>query len=236
MRRLLLPLARRASDATLMARALARRDGTFTLPPQAGRPPDPVLAVAPHPDDEAIGCGGTLALAAAPAVVFLTADSLRRAEAEASVERLGAGRVDFLGLRDGALADDVEDGAAELARIVREVAPACVLVPYPLDRHPDHNAAARLVARSLEGIETRIWCYEVWSPLDPNRLVDITAVAGAKREAIGLHASQCAGLPYADAALGLARYRSLLLPGAQYAEAFLECSHAELAALGGSLR
>jgi N-acetylglucosamine malate deacetylase 1 len=99
-----------------------------------------------------------------------------------------------------------------------------LLVPWPLESQRDHAAAARLAARVVARMGSlAIWCYEVWSPLNPNRLVDISTVVDVKREAIGRHVSQVAELDYADAALGLNRYRSLLAPGATYAEAFLAC-------------
>lgn len=76
-----------------------------------------------------------------------------------------------------------------------------------------------------------LWLYEVWTPLLPNGAVDISGVARSKREAIGSYHSQMGPVDHADAALSLNRYRGLLLPGAEYVEAFLCASPALMSAL-----
>jgi LmbE family N-acetylglucosaminyl deacetylase len=220
MRRVLLPLARRIGDANLFARAVARRDQDLIPPPTVGRPPDPVVVLAPHPDDEAIGCGGVLALSDSPSVVYLTGSDERRGEAESACGELGVGEVVFLGLEEGRF----EGNEAVLAEALARLRPATLLLPWPLERQADHAAAARLAVRALPEPAPLLWCYEVWSPLDPNRLVDITPVVERKLAAIELHVSQTRDLDYADAALGLNRYRALLAPGSTYAEAYYECS------------
>jgi len=73
----------------------------------------------------------------------------------------------------------------------------------------------------------------VWTPLDPNRLVDITDVAEAKRAAIERHRSQLERHAYADAALGLNAYRALLAPPARFAEAYLRVTADQLRQLLG---
>jgi LmbE family N-acetylglucosaminyl deacetylase len=232
-RRFLVPFARRVTEANLLARAVLRRDADLVLPPRVAPAPRRPLVVAPHPDDEAIGCGGVLALAADATVVFLTADGGRRAEAEAACSLLGVRRVEFAGHVDGRVPDD-GPAVESLRALVVGAAPDCVLVPWPLERQRDHAAAARLTGRALAGTDVPLWCYEVWSPLDPDVLVDIGAVVDRKRAAIDAHASQVAALPYADAALGLNRYRSLLAPGSSHAEAFLTGDAASVLRLAGA--
>jgi N-acetylglucosamine malate deacetylase 1 len=206
-----------------MARAIARRDADLILPPRVVPAPRRVTAIAPHADDEAIGCGGTLALAAEASVIFLTAPGARRDEALASCEVLGVRETRFLDFTDGQV-PETPDAEAALEDAPRELAPEVLLVPWPLESQRDHAAAARLAARVAARVGSpAIWCYEVWSPLDPNQLVDISSVVDVKRAAIARHASQVAELDYADAALGLNRYRSLLAPGATHAEAYLAC-------------
>jgi LmbE family N-acetylglucosaminyl deacetylase len=231
-RRLLVPYARRITEANLFARAVLRRDSDLVLPPRVLPAPQRPLVIAPHPDDEAIGCGGLIALAERPSVVFLTGDGLRRDEAEASCAELAVGRVEFLDLVDGQV-PDAGDAVGRLRELVAAVSPDCVLVPWPLERQRDHAAAARLTARALEGSELPIWCYEVWSPLDPDVIVVIDEVVDRKRKAIDCHASQVRTMAYADAALGLNRYRSLLAPGADHAEAFLTSDAVGVARLAG---
>lgn len=233
MRRFLVPLARRLTETNLMARAIARRDTDLVLPPRLVTAPGRVTAIAPHADDEAIGCGGTLALAGQASVIFLTARGTRRDEALASCEVLGVRETRFLDFVDGRV-PETREAEAQLEEALRQLAPEVLLVPWPLERQRDHAAASRLTARVAARTGAAIWCYEVWSPLDPNLLVDISSVADEKREAIGRHASQVADLDYAEATLGLNRYRSLLAPGATYAEAFFACDAEALLRLGGT--
>jgi N-acetylglucosamine malate deacetylase 1 len=232
MRRALLPFAQRISDVNLLARSVIRRDVDLTMPPIVGQPPEPVVVVAPHSDDESIGCGGLLALAERASVILLTGDETRRAEARDALNVLGVTDLECLALPDQRISE-VGDLPVRLASLLRARGPSTVVFPFPLDRHLDHVATARAVAAAAPGCE--LWCYEVWTPLDPNRLVDITDVADKKRAAIARHRSQVQNVPYSDAALGLNAYRALLAPPARYAEGFLRVTLMQLQQLlGGS--
>lgn len=137
----------------------------------------PLLVLAPHPDDESIGCGGLIAAATAAGhavrVVVLTDGAgshpgypglaaLRQEEACAAVAELGlpADAIVFLGLPDGAL-------AANNATVERILAfcpdPGTILATWPHDPHCDHAAAwdiASLVARQRPAATLR--AYPVW--------------------------------------------------------------------------
>jgi LmbE family N-acetylglucosaminyl deacetylase len=230
MRRVFAPVARRISDANLLARSVIRRDTDLTMPPVVGPPREPVVVIAPHSDDESIGCGGVLALAGRASVLLLTGDESRRAEAAEALEVLGVTDLEHLGFRDQRLGEETEL-SRRLHDAVAARSPGTLLIPYPLDRHRDHVATARAVAASPPDCE--LWCYEVWTPLDPNRLVDITDVAEAKRAAIERHRSQVEHHAYANAALGLNAYRALLAPPARFAEAYLSVTTEQLRRLLG---
>ncbi|MEN6341183.1 MAG: PIG-L deacetylase family protein [Methanospirillum sp.] len=175
-------------------------------------------------DGEAGGFGAT------PAVLAAT----RRNEAAAAAAELGAARVRFLGFPDGRLAWAGYDLVAALALLVRELRPGIIYAPHPGDAHPDHAALAvaaldavrRAGAHAFSELgephrvgELRL--YEVWTPLtDIGVTVDISGVAGRKAAAIRCHASQAGTATFDEVALGLNRYRSILLRSATYAEAF----------------
>lgn len=206
-----------------------------------------LLVLAPHPDDEVIGCGGLVALHArelrAVRVVVFTdggeADASvadrasygerREEESKRALASIGEIAADFLRLPDRRL-DEHRDAASEhLARILREFKPDLIAVPSPVEIHPDHEAVARifceLVQRDQELFAllavARVAFYEVSQPLRPDTLVDITAVADAKYEAIAAHASQTSIRDYVAYARGLNAYRAMTLPpGARYAEAY----------------
>ena len=177
-----------------------------------------VLVVAPHPDDEAIGAGGTVHLLAAAgarvAVVIMArgdggiapgADApsveQRREESIASCQALGTLEPVFLDLKSSAIREDPGAAARVLADAVGEAGADLVLVPSPLERHDTHRAC--LVAALLSGVGrpgATVWGYGAWDavPAWPGVLeVDVTPARVAKTMAVRAHASQ-------DSARGLA--------------------------------
>jgi len=196
-----------------------------------------VLVMAPHSDDEVIGVGGCLALhqraGSDVLVAIVTSDSTaapgttaarRMIEAEAVADLLGF-RATFLEYPDGAVSRHEDRLAEDIARLLREHQPDVVFAPFPSDHHRDHQAVAAATSLGLDraGYGREVWLYELWSTMWPNVAVDITDVTEKKRTAIELYVSQVHDMPYADAALGLNRYRGLRarLP---YAEGIYACS------------
>jgi N-acetylglucosamine malate deacetylase 1 len=172
-----------------------------------------LLAVAAHPDDAEVGCGGVLIQAAAAGlrtgVADLTAGERatrgsprqRLAERDRATELLGLAARLEVGLPDGSLGTDPGHRGAVI-RLIREVRPAIVLAPYPEDRHPDHAAAGRLVregsfmagvGRVAEGEPhrpARVYQYMVHHPFTPSFVVDISPVWDRKVEAMLAYESQ----------------------------------------------
>ncbi len=174
-----------------------------------------ILVVAPHPDDEVVGCGGTLALAAArgaliqvvvvfdgalgdPERRFTDADypARRQREAVRAGAHLGVERYTFWGLPEGHLASDAEldAGAARLAELVAEFEPDVILAPWAEDDHVDHRTVARAVERLAQrhAFTGEVWGFEVWSHLAPVQLVDVSSVWADKVAALRAHESQLA--------------------------------------------
>jgi LmbE family N-acetylglucosaminyl deacetylase/glycosyltransferase involved in cell wall biosynthesis len=203
-----------------------------------------LLVLAPHPDDEVIGCGGVVAqhLREQRAVRIVIATdgaeggdaAAREDESRRGIAALGSAEVVFLGLRDRSLASNAEEASALLRQQLADFRPDLVLVPTPVEIHPDHVALSRLFCETIQRDETlfadlavtRVAFYEVSAPLPrPNALVDITDVAEAKYAAIAEHASQLVTHDYIDYARGLNTYRAMTLPGrgtdkAKFAEAY----------------
>lgn len=207
-----------------------------------------VLVVAPHPDDEAIGAGGSLALhreiGSEVVVAFLTPAiheedvpiaRIRREEAQQVGEALGF-RCRFLNHPDGELSLHEGRIGDDLAELLREFAPDTVITPFVSDHHRDHQAAAHALSRALEssGHQGDVWCCELWSTLWPNVAIDISSVVDKKRDAINLYKSQFAGVPYAEGAIALNRYRGMraYVP---YAECFYVCPAKQFIELGRTL-
>jgi N-acetylglucosamine malate deacetylase 1 len=118
--------------------------------------PVDILAIGAHPDDVEICCAGTLLKAKAQgyrtAVVDLTRGEMgsrgtaeeRDAEALIASGILGLTARRNLDMGDGRLMDTLENREAVAAEI-RRFQPRLILAPDPGDRHPDHDAAGRLV-------------------------------------------------------------------------------------------
>lgn len=200
-----------------------------------------VLVVAPHPDDEAFGCGGAIrghADAGDPVtVLFLTSGEggghgrdrvetagLREEEAKRAGEILGVSGIEFWREPDGKLSATAAL-AERLAAAVVERGVERVYAPHAGDDHPDHRAAARLVRRALDDPPrpVEVLGYEVWTPLPRiDTIVDISEWIEAKVAALREHRTQCEVLRFDDSARGLARYRGEMhsWPGGPYAEVF----------------
>ena len=215
------------------------------LPETLERPPrGRVLALVPHADDDVIGCGGTCCLHVEqtdPVRVVVLYDGVegdpdgrfdpaelretRKREAVAGGAHLGIDDYRFLGYPEGH-----EPGPAELraaaARLAEEVAayrPDVVYAPWVGEHHLDHHVAARAVrlALALAGFAGEAWGFEVWTPLVPTRIVDITPTYERKVAALREHRSQLEYTDHVHKALGMHAQRSLYLAGeARYGEAF----------------
>lgn len=227
-------LPRRLAEGALQARAWAGEGMARGLPTF-----ERVLVCAPHPDDETIMCGGTVALltdAGAAVTLVVASDgeatlgsdlpqpriaAARRSEAERAAAVLGIADVRFLGEPDGELSGRVPALTVALAQALRATEAQLVLVPWFLDATADHRAVALALARARPGEDVEVWGGEVWAPLPANRLVDVSAAVERKRAALACHVTAHGAFDL-EAMLGLSRYRSVQgFRGRGHAEAFL---------------
>jgi LmbE family N-acetylglucosaminyl deacetylase/O-antigen/teichoic acid export membrane protein len=235
------PLAPPTMWNLILAARSAVGSGPIVAVPTARR----VLVLAPHPDDETIGCGGTVALLARSGATVTVAvatsgemavaepgspaeiRSRRRDEASAACCQLGVAEPIFLDLPDGVLSDHRGLLVGQLARLAERVCPDAVFVPWPLDDHPDHMALASALADVELPDSCEVWSYEVWAALPANRIVDVSKVWDIKLAALSCHASGRGSFDL-DSHLALARWRSIFgLSGNGHAEAFLALRSAD---------
>lgn len=183
------------------------------------------LVLAPHPDDDVLGCGGTMAAIVARGGDVQVAIVTRGQEprfAPAQVERvaaeamqahrmLGVTRTHLLGLPAAELDRVAQaDLNAAIAGVVAEVAPDTLFIPFVGDLHIDHRLIfeAALVAARPRGASypRRILAYETvsetnWSAptlapaFHPNVFIDISDHLEVKLRAFACFASQCQAFP-----------------------------------------
>jgi LmbE family N-acetylglucosaminyl deacetylase len=196
------------------------------------------LILAPHPDDEALGCAGTIALlnesGVSSTVVLLTdGESLngapspeigvvRRQEGIRCSEILGCGEPIFIGLPDGEMEAHIEEAVNRLSPIIGQMRPDLIFSPSPLDYHRDHLATAKIAVKLMREAGTfQMAFYEVYSTIRFTHLVNITEAAGKKRDAILSYRTSLYERPehYVRALLGLNAHRSIFVEGEGYYEA-----------------
>lgn len=156
---------------------------------------DKVMVFAPHPDDDIIGCGGSIARHIRQgdqvAIIYLTSGeagslrcdasrlaALRENEARQAAHLLGVNELFFLRYPDGYLAY-TQSGLDTMVDLVRRIRPNRVYLPHSQEAVPDHHTTYGL---AIEGIrraagpwfqhgELTPWRvdtilgYEVWTPL-----------------------------------------------------------------------
>src|SRR6266481_4680049 len=200
-----------------------------------------VLVIAPHPDDESIGCGGTICLHTDRgdhvAAVFLTSGefalsdltrekawAIREGEAEESARILGITSVTFLRRPDHCLGDGIEEAATELRPLLERQQPQLIYLPHAYDGHPDHRACRPIVQAALSSSlipPPTLLGYELWTPLSEyDRVENIGQTMARKLQAVRAHRSQIKQIRYDRAVSALNEYRGTMTQVGRYAEVF----------------
>jgi LmbE family N-acetylglucosaminyl deacetylase len=184
------------------------------------------LVLAPHPDDEVLGAGGTIARLSAEGQEVVIAvvtegrlpvyseESVAKVKAEACAAHalLGAKETFWLGQPAAALAETPHAILnAAIADVVRKVAPRTLLLPFVGDMHVDHQlifTSALVAARPHQpGFPELILAYETLSETNwnapyltpgfiPNVFVDISSFVQQKLDAMQAFASQLKQAPH----------------------------------------
>jgi LmbE family N-acetylglucosaminyl deacetylase len=148
-----------------------------------------IIVFAPHPDDETLGCGGTIAKKLAEGyeviIVVMTdgrflllksfgidddpspeqVKEIRRGEVLRATTILGVPKknVIFLDFVDGTLEENERDAQEKIAEILSKFPPSEVYLPFERDGHSDHQAANRIVKKAIEqvGITPAMYKYTI---------------------------------------------------------------------------
>lgn len=185
-----------------------------------------VLVIAPHADDEVLGCGGAIARHAdggdevhvaivtwGDPQIYPDDDAAEiRAEIEAAHRLLGVASTTYLPFPAPGL--DVIAGyqlADAIAQVIRQVQPQTVYLPHHGDIHTDHQAvyqATLVAARPINQCPVRrLLCYETlseteWSPprgdtaFIPTVFIDISDHLDRKLKAMTCYGMELKEFPH----------------------------------------
>ena len=151
------------------------------------------MVLAPHADDESLGCGGLISELVArgtPPVVVIVTDgtgshpssraypflrlrNLREREALEAVTILGvpASRLFFLRLRDTATPSsgpEFDSVVTRLTKLMRELRCDALFAPWIHDPHCDHEAAQLIARAAVKRTGAALFSYPVWGWLLAN--------------------------------------------------------------------
>ena len=219
-----------------------------------------ILAIAAHRDDVEQTCGGTLLRSASlglrTAILDLTQGEAgtrgsaaeRAAEAAEAARILGAGWRQALDIPDGRV-ENTWENRLKIARVIRQLRPRVVILPYWQGRHPDHSTTATLgydacFVAGLSKVETgvgteaaphrpfKVIYASLYADVRPSFVVDISDCMEQRFQSLLAYRSQYANQ---DAGQGLfvpeeeIRERTFalartygLLGGVRYAEPFVQ--------------
>ncbi|HZY44119.1 MAG TPA: PIG-L family deacetylase [Anaerolineae bacterium] len=204
-----------------------------------------ILIVAPHPDDEVIGCAGTLKLqqqfGAEACVVYATdgrrsrAQGLssaemanrRKQEADAALRQLQIAQPHWLGLVEGEWTGD--QFTHLLDPILRNFQPHIIYAPSLIDYHPEHKSVAQALARTLKHVRSDfdqpiIRIYQVHVPLTSilvNVVADVSRWGTEIRLAGAAYVTQTDSIHRADR---IRRYAAAYYRAGSIAEEFWQMS------------
>jgi len=239
-------LARRSLFRLLACSHLLSTNESLTAQPLIPRLNDKLVVLAPHSDDESIGCGGLLTRFAAQIdVVCLTNGAkgdpsmprdiliaTREQELRVALSLAGVQNITFLGLEDQGLADN-QQGFSQL-----DVGSAdWIFLPNFLDQHPDHKAVTSQLQRLLRdkgySPQLKIAFYEIWGALPVwNAYIELDAITWQQKEAmISSFQSQIKQIDYASRIYGLHVYRGIAV-NKSAVEAYLVLDVEDFLAIG----
>ncbi len=178
-----------------------------------------VLVIGAHPDDIELACGGTVAKLVRQerrvALCDLTQGELgtrgtktiRMREAARAAEILGVVTRRNLQIPDGGIEMNKKN-LLKIITLIREIRPSLLIIPYGIERHPDHVHTSELCKEAwyysgLQKIRTRLGGKEQerhrphhyfefmqWMEFEPAFIVDISDTFDLKMKSVRAHASQ----------------------------------------------
>jgi LmbE family N-acetylglucosaminyl deacetylase len=185
-----------------------------------------ILIIAPHMDDEVLGCGGSIAkhqhISDGITVIFVAhrvynhhfderLSNIEKSHALRAKIVLGYNDAIFLDLPDERLDASVQEIIIPLEKHIQEIKPEIVYIPFRGDNNQDHRAvfdAARVALRPVAApFVCDVYMYEIPSSTDqspplqesaylPNYYVDVSGFLEKKLEAYNCYETEKRGYPH----------------------------------------
>ena len=176
-----------------------------------------ILLIAPHPDDEVIGCGGTLLkftkIKSDISIVYITLGSndkkkkeLRKKEAHKVCAKMGWNYY-FLNHNLNYKSWD----NLEFTKIINKIKPDIIFTPSIFDDNIEHKNSNFFICESISKTSSEIWLYQVYTSHIANTLIDITEEIKMKQKIIKIYNSQMRTRDWAHFSLGLNAWNSRFL-------------------------
>ena len=184
------------------------------------REPKRLLILAPHADDEVLGCGGAIQhYSSRGDQVFVNIVSNRiidhevdeeyisdtKSNASSVARMLGIQKLFFSDLIDERMDLRLIDVIIPIEEVMRKVAPDIVFVPNDGDTDQDHRAVAEACRVACRSVDT-VFTYEVPGPsryFEPTFYLDIEDYIDLKIEAMGLYEGEWRPYPHPRSPEGL---------------------------------
>lgn len=208
-----------------------------------------VLVIAPHPDDEIIGCGGTILkhvdLGDKVFVFFVTNGEVSEKaniyerkcqERYAEVKRIYALTPIEILLWPEIPAREIESNYLtirnRLEKVFRKLKPNIVYLPHEKETDFDHELVHSIAKEAyfmshinkentFNNVKAELLGYEVWTPINKiYKIINIDFYIKKKKELINMYKSQVQNIAYADGISGLNVYRGEFFGNCKYAEVF----------------
>jgi LmbE family N-acetylglucosaminyl deacetylase len=173
-----------------------------------------VLFFVAHPDDEVLGCGGTIALYNSKGydtkvIIFTNGENsnliknseklskLRQKESIKALNILGTNDVEFLNLPDNTLKKELtnEKLIEKLKLIIKTYNPEIVFTHSDDDYHPAHRNIGKLIKKIINK-KIRIYTFYIGIPFkatkknNPKLIIDISKFKNLKKTALKEYKSQ----------------------------------------------
>lgn len=194
-----------------------------------------IMIIAPHMDDEIIGCAGTILkyrdIIKKLIVVHITNDKKREEEFKKIKDALKIDECYNLDLKDGFVNSFYKLGVLEIIKVIQKEKPDIVFIPHQNDYHRDHISTNLI---SLDAIEkarywetnysvwhvNKIYEYEVWKlQSDVSEIVEISDYIENKKELMKNYTSQL-DFDYLKFIECINGYRGIFYNKKGYAECF----------------